>query len=141
MKGLPQRSLGAGPSRPTVADWTPSGVSIRSTPLPRSRPYQLVPSALVVALKAELGPRTNSRSSTFRSDNGNRTYISTTGRITSDDEWKERNGWQACAGEACASLPRLPDSAFGLTMPEPLPLAAVPRLQPPGLRPDVASKM
>ena len=33
-------------------------------------------------------PRSNSRSSTFRSDSGKRTYISTTSRITSGDELK-----------------------------------------------------
>ncbi len=33
-------------------------------------------------------PRSNSRSSTFRNDSGNRTYISTTSRITSGDELK-----------------------------------------------------
>jgi len=37
-------------------------------------------------------PRSNSKSSTFRSDSGNRTYIITTRRITSGDEWKYRNG-------------------------------------------------
>ena len=37
-------------------------------------------------------PRSKSRSSTFRSDSGNRTYIITTSRITSGDEWKYRNG-------------------------------------------------
>ena len=33
-------------------------------------------------------PRSNNRSSTLRSDNGNRTYMSTTSRITSGDEVK-----------------------------------------------------
>jgi hypothetical protein len=33
-------------------------------------------------------PRSNSRSSTLRSDNGNLTYIITTKRITSGDELK-----------------------------------------------------
>jgi len=33
-------------------------------------------------------PRSNSRSSTFRNESGNRTYISTTNRITSGDELK-----------------------------------------------------
>jgi hypothetical protein len=33
-------------------------------------------------------PRSNSRSSTFRSDSGKRTYITTTRRITSGDELK-----------------------------------------------------
>jgi hypothetical protein len=37
-------------------------------------------------------PRSNSRSSTFRSESGNRTYIMTTSRITSGDELKRRNG-------------------------------------------------
>lgn len=37
-------------------------------------------------------PRSNSRSSTFRSDSGNRTYIITTSRITSGDELYRRNG-------------------------------------------------
>jgi hypothetical protein len=37
-------------------------------------------------------PRSNSRSSTFRSDSGKRTYIITTRRITSGDELKRRNG-------------------------------------------------
>lgn len=37
-------------------------------------------------------PRSNSRSSTFRKDSGNRTYIITTRRITSGDELKYRNG-------------------------------------------------
>ena len=36
--------------------------------------------------------RSNSRSSTFRSDSGKRTYIITTSRITSGDELKHRNG-------------------------------------------------
>ena len=37
-------------------------------------------------------PRSNSRSSTFRNDSGNRTYIITTKRITSGDELNRRNG-------------------------------------------------
>ena len=37
-------------------------------------------------------PRSNSRSSTFRSDSGKRTYISTTKRITSGEELKRRKG-------------------------------------------------
>lgn len=37
-------------------------------------------------------PRSKSRCPTFRSDNGNRMYISTTRRITSGDELKYRNG-------------------------------------------------
>lgn len=37
-------------------------------------------------------PRSNSRSSTFLSDSGNRTYISTTSRITLGEELKYRNG-------------------------------------------------
>ena len=39
-----------------------------------------------------------SRSSTLRKDSGNRTYISTTRRMTSGDEFKQRNGrWQSYA--------------------------------------------
>lgn len=37
-------------------------------------------------------PRSNNKPSTFRSDCGNRTYISSTKRITSGDELKRRNG-------------------------------------------------
>ena len=37
-------------------------------------------------------PRSNSRSSTFRSDSGYRTYIITTSRITSGEESNQRNG-------------------------------------------------
>jgi hypothetical protein len=37
-------------------------------------------------------PRSNSKSSTFRSDSGKRTYIMTTSRITSGEELKHRNG-------------------------------------------------
>jgi hypothetical protein len=37
-------------------------------------------------------PRSNSRSSTFRSESGKRTYIMTTSRITSGGELKHRNG-------------------------------------------------
>ncbi len=37
-------------------------------------------------------PRSKSRSSTFRSESGNRTYIMTTRRITSGDELNRRNG-------------------------------------------------
>jgi hypothetical protein len=33
-------------------------------------------------------PRSNSKSSTFRRLSGNRTYIITTSRITSGEEWK-----------------------------------------------------
>ena len=36
--------------------------------------------------------RSNSRSSTLRSDSGNRTYSITTSRITSGEEWNYRNG-------------------------------------------------
>jgi len=36
-------------------------------------------------------PRSNNRSSTFRKESGNRTYIITTRRITSGDELKRRN--------------------------------------------------
>ncbi len=39
-------------------------------------------------LMADVDPRSNSRSSTFRSDKGKRTYIITTNRITSGDELK-----------------------------------------------------
>jgi hypothetical protein len=41
---------------------------------------------------ADVDPRSNSRSSTFLSDSGKRTYMSTTSRITSGDELKRRNG-------------------------------------------------
>ena len=37
-------------------------------------------------------PRSNSRSSTFRSDSGNRMYSITTSRMTSGDEFKQPNG-------------------------------------------------
>ena len=37
-------------------------------------------------------PRSNSRSSTFLSDSGYRTYIITTSRITSGEESNQRNG-------------------------------------------------
>jgi hypothetical protein len=37
-------------------------------------------------------PRSNSRSSTFRNDNGKRTFIITTSLITSGEELKRRNG-------------------------------------------------
>lgn len=37
-------------------------------------------------------PRSDSRSSTFRSDGGNRTYISTTSLITSGELLKRRKG-------------------------------------------------
>ena len=37
-------------------------------------------------------PRSKSRSSTLRDDNGNRTYIITTNQMTSGDELKYRNG-------------------------------------------------
>ncbi|EHJ59515.1 hypothetical protein NSU_3543 [Novosphingobium pentaromativorans US6-1] len=37
-------------------------------------------------------PRSNKRSSTFRSDSGKRTYINTTSRITSGEELKHRKG-------------------------------------------------
>jgi len=37
-------------------------------------------------------PRSNNRSSTFRRLSGNRTYIITTSRITSGEEWKYRKG-------------------------------------------------
>jgi hypothetical protein len=37
-------------------------------------------------------PRSNSRSSTLRSDSGYRTYIMTTSRITSGEESNQRNG-------------------------------------------------
>jgi len=37
-------------------------------------------------------PRSNKRSSTFRSDGGTCSYMSTTSRITSGDELKYRNG-------------------------------------------------
>ena len=37
-------------------------------------------------------PRSNSRSSTFRRESGNRTYIMTTSRMTSGDELNRRNG-------------------------------------------------
>jgi len=39
-----------------------------------------------------LMPRSNSRSSTFLKDSGNRTYISTASRITSGEELKRLNG-------------------------------------------------
>ena len=42
-------------------------------------------------------PRSNSRSSTLRSDSGNRTYIITIRRITSGDELKQRNGFAGLA--------------------------------------------
>jgi len=43
-------------------------------------------------------PSSNSRSFTFSSDSGNQTYISTTSRITSGDEWKYRNGLAGLRG-------------------------------------------
>ena len=42
-------------------------------------------------------PRSNSRSSTLRSDSGCRTYISTTSRITSGEESNQRNGLSGLA--------------------------------------------
>ena len=68
-------------------------------------------------------PGSASRSSTFLSDSGNLTYISTTSRITSGDELNRRNGDGGRArerrgiGTAISTLPRLPrwsDSAIYL---------------------------
>ena len=42
-------------------------------------------------------PRSNSRSSTFRSESGKRTYIKTTNWITSGEESNQRNGLSGLA--------------------------------------------
>jgi hypothetical protein len=54
----------------------------RAEPVP-PHPHHLVTNAM---------PRSNSKSSTLRSESGNRTYIMTASRITSGAELKRRNG-------------------------------------------------
>ncbi len=74
------------------------------------------------------------RSSTFRSDSGKRTSISTTNRITSGDELKQRNGEgvrsicgsSASASSISASLPRSSESTSGSD----LQFAPIERLDP-----------
>jgi hypothetical protein len=71
-------------------------------------------------------PRSNSRSSTFLSDSGKRTYIITTSRMTSGEELKYRNGlsglpliYEPSAGASSGRrvLPRCSDSANALLSP------------------------
>jgi hypothetical protein len=65
-------------------DTFPSDISCKQRPKPvPPQPYRLV---------ANVEPRSNSRSSTLRRDNGNRTYVITTNRITSGDDLKYRKG-------------------------------------------------
>ena len=56
-----------------------------------------------------LMPRSNNKSSTLRSDSGNRTYIITTMRITSGDEWKYRNGFAGFLGRGL-DFPTAPEA-------------------------------
>jgi len=75
---------------------TAHGIQVTVSVAPR-RNRRSLSAGLIVNRKeadgfaANVDPRSNNRSSTFRSDSGNRTYISTTRRITSGDELKYRN--------------------------------------------------
>jgi hypothetical protein len=59
-------------------------------------------------------PRSNGRPSTLRSDRAQRTYIITTSRITSGEEFKHRNGMAGLRGRAIpvAYPPFLTTNAF-----------------------------
>jgi hypothetical protein len=63
----------------------------RPKPVPANIGPNLFHQNLIVSWQRSM-PRSNSRSSKFRSDSGYRTYIITTTRITSGDELKQRNG-------------------------------------------------
>src|SRR5690606_26921632 len=67
-------------------------------------------------------PRSNNESSTFHSDSGKRTYISTTSRMTAGDELKRLNGRTGTREGGNGALRRpsrhlLPTGAVGLTEP------------------------
>ena len=67
-------------------------------------------------------PRSNSKSSTFRRLSGKRTYIMTTRRITSGEEWKYRNGFAGLRGRpingSYNSSHSIASGAFLLTVPQ-----------------------
>jgi hypothetical protein len=74
-------------------------------------------------------PRSNSRSSTFLSDSGNFTYITTTSLMTSGEELKQRNGLDGwiiplpyaqpistrlnCSDNSVDGTPYVPTAPFG----------------------------